>query len=152
MDGIRQGKEPHHSPLSRCRRCKAALAREVFMVNAQASSSARRWEDLASILLGIVAAAAAIYFHPTLDMILINSVVVGLVIAGLAALDLTVPPSWEEPFELIAGMWLALSPAWLEYGDPLRIIHIVIGGLVMILAAVEFWQDRKNIEAPRRAR
>jgi hypothetical protein len=81
-----------------------------------------------------VAAAAAIYYHPTLDLILINSVAAGLVIVALASLDLAVPPSWEEPFELIVGFWLAVSPVWLEYGDPLRIIHVVAGGVIMILA------------------
>jgi hypothetical protein len=119
------------------------------MENAQAPGSARRWEDWASILLGIVAAAAGVYFHPALDMIAINSVAVGLVIVALAALDLTVPPSWEEPFEILAGFWLVVSPAWLEYGDPLRFIHIAIGVAVIVLAAVELWQDRKNVEAYR---
>ena len=119
------------------------------MENAQAPGSARRWEDWASILLGIVAAATGVYFHPALDMIAINSVVVGMVIIALAALDLTIPPSWEEPFEVLAGFWLVVSPAWFEYADPLRIIHIIIGGAVIVLAAVELWQDRKNIEAYR---
>jgi hypothetical protein len=119
------------------------------MENVQASGSARQWEDRTSILLGIVAAAAGIYFHPALDTIAINSVAAGLVIAALAALDLTVPPSWEEPFEMLAGFWLVVSPAWLEYGDPLRIIHIIIGVAIIVLAAVELWQDRKNIEAYR---
>jgi SPW repeat len=72
-----------------------------------------------------------------------------LVIAALAALEITVPPRWEEPFEMLAGIWLAFSPFWLGYGDPLRIIHIVIGVLVLILGAVELWQDRKDIEASR---
>ena len=114
------------------------------MVNVQTSDSARRWEDLASILLGIAAAAAAIYFHPTLDIIVINAVAVGLVIAVLAALDLTVPPHWEEPLEIAAGAWLAASPFWLGYGDPLRITHVIIGVLVVVLAAVELWQDRPH--------
>ena len=119
------------------------------MENVQASGSARAWEDWASILLGIVAAAMGVYFHPALDMIAINSVAIGLVIIALAALDLTIPPSWEEPFEVLAGFWLVVSPAWFEYGDPLRIIHIIIGTAVIVLAAVELWQDRKNIEAYR---
>jgi SPW repeat len=115
------------------------------MLNAQ--PSVRRWEDVASILLGIVAAAAAVFLHPTLDAIVINGVIAGLAIVALAALEITVPPRWEEPFEMVAGIWLIASPFWLGYGDPLRIVHIVIGALVAILAAVELWQDRANIEA-----
>src|SRR5579864_5272331 len=113
------------------------------------SGSARRREDLTSILLGILAAGAAVFLHPTLDAILINAIGVGLIIVVLAALEITVPPRWEEPFEILAGSWLALSPFWLGYGDPLRIIHIVIGALVAILGAIELWQDRKDIEASR---
>jgi SPW repeat len=48
---------------------------------------------------------------------------------------------------MLAGIWLIVSPFWLGYGDPLRITHIVIGVLVMILGAVELWQDRGDIEA-----
>jgi hypothetical protein len=120
---------------------------EVFMVNTQISGSIRRWEDLASILLGIAAAAAAFFFHPALDAIVVNATIAGLVIVTLAALDLTVPPHWEEPFEMVAGMWLMASPFWLGYGDPLRITHIVIGVVVAILAAIELWQDRENMKA-----
>jgi SPW repeat len=110
---------------------------------------ARRWEDIASILLGIVAALAAIVLHPAMDVVVANAVATGLVIVVLAALEITVPPRWEEPFEMLAGIWLALSPFWLGYGDALRITHIVIGVLVAILAAVELWQDREDIEASR---
>jgi hypothetical protein len=65
------------------------------MENVQASGSARQSEDWAAILLGIVAAAAGVYFYPALDLIAINSVLAGLVIIALAALDLTAPPSWQ---------------------------------------------------------
>jgi hypothetical protein len=117
------------------------------MSNTQPSGSARRWEDLASIVLGIVAAAAAVFLHPAIDAILINALIAGLVIVALAVLEITVPPRWEEPFEMLAGIWLIVSPFWLGYGDPLRITHIVIGVLVVILGAVELWQDREDIEA-----
>jgi SPW repeat len=119
------------------------------MSNTQPSGDARRWEDTASILLGIVAALAAVVLHPAMDAIVVNAVAVGIVIVALAVLEITVPPRWEEPFEMLAGIWLALSPFWLGYGDPLRIAHIVIGVLVVILAAVELWQDREDIEASR---
>jgi hypothetical protein len=118
---------------------------EIFMVNTQRSGSFRRWEDLASILLGIVAAAAAVFLHPTLAIVA-NAAVTGLVIVSLAALDLTVPPHWEEPFEMVAGTWLMVSPVWLGYGGPLRITHVVIGFIVAILAAIEFWQDRESMK------
>jgi hypothetical protein len=116
---------------------------KVFMANAEAAGTVRRWEDLASILLGIAAAVAAIFFHPALDVVVLNAVAAGLVIVALAALDLTIQPHWEEPFEMAIGAWLAVAPFWLCYGDPLRIAHILVGLLVVILAGLEFWQDRK---------
>jgi SPW repeat len=122
---------------------------EFFMIDMQPYLSARRREDLASIFLGILAAIAAISLHPAVDAIVINAVATGLVIVALAALEITVPPRWEEPFEILAGAWLAISPFWLGYGDTLRTFHIVIGALVVILAAVELWQDREDIEASR---
>jgi|SRR5271165_6906020 len=108
--------------------------------------SVPRWEDRASVLLGIASAVAAAVLHPTLDAIAINGVIAGLVIVALGALELGISPRWEEPFEMLAGLWLAVSPFWLGYGDPLRIAHIVIGVFVAILGAVELWQDRENIE------
>jgi len=87
--------------------------------------------------------------HPAVDAIVVNALATGLVIVALAVLEITVPPRWEEPFEMVAGVWLAFSPYWLGYGDPLRTAHIVIGAFVVILAAVKLWQDREDIEASR---
>jgi hypothetical protein len=42
-----------------------------------------------------------------------------------------------------------LSPFVFEYGGELRLWHLVLGALVLVFAAVEFWQERM---APRRAR
>ena len=113
------------------------------MAYAETGGSVRRWEDLASILLGIAAAVAAVLFHPVMDVVVLNAVAAGLVIVALAALDLAMQPHWEEPFEMAIGAWLAVSPFWLDYGEPLRIAHILIGVLVVTLAGLEFWQDRK---------
>jgi hypothetical protein len=76
--------------------------------------------------------------------VVINAALAGLVIVALATLEITVPPWWEEPFEMLAGVWLALSPFRLGYGDPLRIVHVVIGALVVILSAVELWRSAKT--------
>jgi hypothetical protein len=59
---------------------------------------------------------------------------------------------WKSPFrhagrnrfDMLAGVWLALSPFRLGYGDPLRIVHVVIGALVVILSAVELWRSAKT--------
>jgi hypothetical protein len=117
------------------------------VANKNTADTGRRWEDLASILMGITAAAAAVYYHPAIDIVVLNATAAGMAIVALAALDLLVPPHWEEPIEMAVGAWLAVSPFWLDYSGPLRIIHAVIGVLIVVLAAVELWQDRKNTEA-----
>ena len=102
------------------------------MTEPQTSGLVRRWEDVAAITLGIVAVAGAFLLHPALDAIVINAAIAGLLIIALAALDLTGSPHWEEPFEMVAGAWLAVSPFWFGYGDPLRTTHAVVGILVAI--------------------
>ena len=64
--------------------------------------------------------------------VVINAALAGLVIVALATL------------EKLAGVWLALSPFRLGYGDPLRIVHVVIGALVVILSAIELWRSAKT--------
>jgi hypothetical protein len=110
------------------------------------TTSSRRWEDLASIGLGLVAIGAAWFLHPAADAVAINATIVGIVIVALAALDLRFLPHWEEPFEMACGAWLIASPYWLGYPGLLRTVHLVIGVLVIALAIVELWQDRDAIE------
>ena len=111
--------------------------------------SLRRREDMASIALG-VAAVLAPWVLPstaTSSMIALNALLVGLVICALAALDLYVPPHWEEPVEMIAGAWLMSSPAWLGYSGALGTVHVLIGAGVILLAGLELWQDLRGKRA-----
>ena len=101
------------------------------------------------MVLGLAAASAPWFFHPEpgLMAITLNAVVVGIAISILATLDLVVPPHWEEPFEVLCGSWLMVSPSWLGYGGPLMLTHLAVGALVIFLAALEFWHDRAAMEA-----
>lgn len=58
-----------------------------------------------------------------------------LSIAALAAFTI-----WEEVINLIAGLWLIVSP-WVlkfEHTTAMR-VNILIGIIVVILAAIELW-------------
>jgi hypothetical protein len=75
-----------------------------------------------------------------------NAVVVGVVILALGVLALEGPPHWEELFEMVCGLWLMVSPFWLEYGGAVRTTHVVIGAFVVVLAIIELCQDHEAIE------
>jgi hypothetical protein len=119
------------------------------MATAKQIESVRDWEDVALIVLGFAAVVApwVLPAGPVANLITLNALIVGLGIAGLAALDLFVPPHWEEPIEIAASAWLMASPSWLGYGGALATVHVIIGALVMTLAALEFWQDWKATRA-----
>jgi hypothetical protein len=50
---------------------------------------------------------------------------------------------WEEICQLVLGLWLIASPYVLGYSaaGSLRFWHSTLGGLVILLAALELWQD-----------
>jgi hypothetical protein len=77
-------------------------------------------------------------------MIAVNAGLFGVLIAGLAMLELMSLQRWEEILELACGGWIIASPLVFQYsGDP-SIIHMILGAAVMVLALFELWQDRKR--------
>ena len=115
------------------------------MITMKNSDQLRRWEDKASMALGVLAAVAPWFFYSVneLPLIIVNAFITGLAIVALAGLDMLVRPHWEEPIEKLLGFWLMVAPSWLGYGGLLMTLHVVTGALVVILAIVEFWQDIK---------
>jgi hypothetical protein len=106
----------------------------------------RNWEDWASMLLGVLIGLspwlAGQQNDPTIAW---NAVIVGALVLGLGALELSGLQRWEEAGEIACGLWLIVSPFVFGYADTgeLRYWHFVLGALVALLAAVEMWQDRK---------
>ncbi len=110
-------------------------------------STHRSWEDWAVMGFG-----ALIVISPWLtpgetaalsQTIVINTVVVGLIVCALAALEMLALEHWEEAIGFICGAWLMISPYILGYiGDgALRFWHVGLGALVALFAVMEFWQD-----------
>ncbi len=77
-------------------------------------------------------------------MIAINAGLFGVLIAGLAMLELMSLQRWEEILELACGGWIIASPFVFQYSGDLRMIHMILGAVVMVLALFELWQDRKR--------
>jgi hypothetical protein len=76
--------------------------------------------------------------------VLMNTTLVAVVVMALAAMEIVAVERWEEIAEVGCGLWLMASPFTLGYTNDGRLtaLHLVLGALVVLLAAVELWQDR----------
>ncbi len=103
----------------------------------------RGWEDFCSALFG-----GLIILSPVIDgtntMITANAGIFGVLIVGLALVEFMSLQRWEEVLELACGGWIMASPFVMQYGNDLGMIHLILGGGVVILALFELWQDRKR--------
>jgi hypothetical protein len=104
----------------------------------------RSSEDWASMLVGVL-----IGFSPWLaeqqdnPAVLGNALLVGLLVLGLAQLTYVGPTRWEEIGEIACGLWLIASPFTFGYVDSgaLRYWHFLLGAAVVLITALELWQD-----------
>ena len=111
----------------------------------------RTWEDWCGMLLGVLIALSPWFpteqGHEAVDagrsLVILNSVMVGIVVFGLAQLEYVLLRRWEEVAGILAGLWLILSPYFYGYhGDGLlRFWHSGLGALVVLLSTLQLWQD-----------
>ena len=77
------------------------------------------------------------------SFIVLNTFTVGIIVFGLAQLEYVALQRWEEVAEILVGLWLIASPY--IFGDPdegtSRVRHTGLGGLVVLLATLQLWQD-----------
>jgi hypothetical protein len=96
--------------------------------------------DVANLILG-----AILFFSPWMFTFEAgaqsqNAYISGIVIAALAIAALAAFAVWEEWLNLIVGLWVVVSPWILGFsGSTAMSVHVVIGILVAILAAIELW-------------
>jgi len=105
------------------------------------------WEDWITMGLGfLIAMSPWIAGGPDTAAIELNAVLIGFLIFGVAALEVTELQRWEEWLNLAAGGWTMASPWALGYADhtPLMAMQLSLGALVVLLAVVELWQDRNR--------
>lgn len=117
----------------------------------------RPWEDWVGMLVGIL-----IVLSPWLApeqhsrSVIWNAVLVGGIVLALAQLAYVSLQRWEETGEVGCGLWLVASPFFLDYAKSgtLRYWHFVLGAIVVLLAALELWQDwaQSDNELARRGR
>jgi hypothetical protein len=111
----------------------------------------RTWEDWLGMVLGVLIVLSP-WFPMQADrevvdaersFIILNAFTVGILVFGLAQLEYVALQRWEEVAEIVLGLWLIASPYIFGYsGDGLlRFWHSSLGGLVVLLATLQLWQD-----------
>lgn len=111
----------------------------------------RTWEDWLGMMLGIL-----IVLSPWFPMqtghegvytdgsyVVLNTFMAGIIVFGLAQLQYVALQRWEEVAEIVVGVWLMASPYLFGYSGEglLRFYHSSLGGLVVLLATLQLWQD-----------
>lgn len=109
----------------------------------------RTWEDWCGMLLGALIAASP--WFPINDeavtaghqMVVVNTVAIGLVVFGLSQLEYVALQRWQEVTTIVVGLWLIASPYALGYSGEgfLRIYHTSLGAVVVLLGVLQLWQD-----------
>jgi hypothetical protein len=117
---------------------------EVTMAGMQIFGIHRTWEDWLGMILGVVIGASPWLTGQTDGTpAVVNAVAIGLVVLGLAMLQFVNLRLWEEVGSIICGLWLIASPFNFVYGGALATWHVVLGMILIVLAAAELWQDWK---------
>ena len=112
------------------------------MVRAVNLREHRTWEDWAGIVLGIVIGLSPWFSDAAASqIIMLNAIAIGLLVLALSAFEFVSLRRWEEVAAFACGLWLIASPFALGYAGALATWHFVLGGLVVVLAALELWQD-----------
>ena len=104
----------------------------------------RSWEDWVSMLVGVLIGFSPwLAGQPDNPAVLGNALLVGLLVFGLAELTYVSLTRWEEIGEIACGLWLIASPFTFGYADSgaLRYWHFLLGAAVVLITALELWQD-----------
>jgi hypothetical protein len=108
------------------------------------------WQDWVAILLGVLIATSwAVGLSrnwlgcPVITAPMWNAILVGFVVCWLNGIELLDLHRWEEVGEIACGVWLIASPYVFNYSHTgmLPYAHFVLGAAVVLLAAIELWQD-----------
>jgi peptidoglycan/LPS O-acetylase OafA/YrhL len=111
----------------------------------------RPWEDWFGMLLGVLIVVSPWFpVQGTHDVMtaerstmVLNTFVIGMLVFGLAQLEYVALQRWEEVGEIVLGLWLMASPLLFGYSgdDFLPGWHAVLGAIVILLGALQLWQD-----------
>jgi heme/copper-type cytochrome/quinol oxidase subunit 3 len=96
--------------------------------------------DVANLVLGAILLASPWIFGFASGAVSNNALVSGVIIAVISIAALAAFAVWEEWLNLIVGLWVLASPWVLGFaGSTAMQVHVVIGVIVAVLAALEIW-------------
>ena len=110
----------------------------------------RSWEDWLFVVLGaFVILAPAIAINQAGVPALVSGLAAGVIILAMTLFEAMSRMRLQEVVQFLAGIWLMASGYVIDYGgaDKLRLLQFVLGAVVAILAAFEFWQDSVKKQA-----
>ncbi len=98
----------------------------------------KHWQDPVNIVLGLwMIVSPWVLAYSADSAATSNAVVIGIVVAVLAALELFNVTAWEEWVNFILGIWLVISPWALRFsGDRAAASNDVILGIVIAVLAI----------------
>ncbi len=102
------------------------------------------WEDALSMSLGfLIVLTSWLIGDGGSQAAAINAAIVGILVVTIGGSEFLELRRWEEGLEIACGLWLIASPFIFGYADAgtLRYWHFVLGGAVVVLAALELSQD-----------
>jgi hypothetical protein len=104
----------------------------------------KQWEDWTSWSLGIwLLLSPWVLLFEKDETAMRNAVAVGVLVILVELLELSFFRDWEEWINVALGAWLIVSPWGLGLSNATaRINFIVVGALVLALAAHELWDVR----------
>jgi hypothetical protein len=103
----------------------------------------RSWEDWVGIVLGLLIGMSPWFAGQVDQSLMLNAFAVGAAVFMLAQFELVDLHRWEETGEILCGLWLIASPFVFGYAEAgaLATWHFALGGIVVLLAVFELWQD-----------
>lgn len=116
------------------------------MVHLRVFDIHRHWEDWCGIALGAVTVLSPWLAGQTDNQVVLwVTIAVGLWVMQFACLELVDLERSEQIGLMICGLWLVVLPFALGYADTgtLMIWHFALGAAVVLLAALQVWQDWK---------
>lgn len=105
------------------------------------------WPDVVNLLLGVWLFLTPWFFGYSGEaMAAWNAWIAGVVIAALGIAALSAFYEWEEWIELIAGLWVAISPWLLGFSAITAAMgwHVIVGIAVAVLAGVRLYYARQG--------
>jgi hypothetical protein len=117
---------------------------EVTMAEKKFVETHAAWQDWLGAGLGLVIALTPNFVSEAVNKgVQLNTILVGFLVLLVALVERVRLHHWEEVVETVLGAWVIALPFIYGYAGTgvLRYWHFALGGIVVLLALHELWQD-----------